>query len=362
MHAGKYLPGLMAAFAVLPAHAQQTTPAPTPAPTRPPITTIPAIIPERFSIGPPTQTPTPQPTPTPTPVVTPTPRATTAAPPQRVPVPQAIQPQALPSPVATPKIAVTPVPQAVPVQPQVIASPTPAPIGEGSAPAETPPWLWALLGAGLTAVAGLAALLVLRRRRPVAEPLVPVAEAAPAAPLPPVRGPSPARVVPPAPVAAEPFEIAIQPQRIEIGAQEIAIEIELLIANSSGAAADGVRLSVAAIAANPQQDAQLAAFLAQSQFAPVSDPFDLAAGAGGRLPVHLMLPRNTLHVVELGGHPMFVPIVVVDVRYRSGLSIRRHSAAFMLGGAGQSGKPAPIWLDRGQPRGPFAASRYIPSR
>ncbi|RYY23448.1 MAG: hypothetical protein EOP62_20095 [Sphingomonadales bacterium] len=358
MHEGKYLPGLIVAFAALPAHAQQASPTPTPPP--PTITTIPAIIPERFSIGPPNQTPTPVPVPTPTPTAapaaTPTPRVT--APVQRPPAPQATQAIAAPTP--SPTVIATPVPDMVPPKPQVIASPLPAPV-----PTEqSSPLLWALLGAGATASAGFAGWLLLRRRRAIEEVPAPVvvAPAAPPSPppqLPPTRGVTPARVTPP--VSAEPFEIIFQPLRIEIGTQEIVIDLELLIANTSGTGADGVRVSAAAISASPRQDAVLAAFQGQSQFAEMAGPFDLPAGEGGRLPLQLRLARDTLHVVDLGGRPMFVPIVAIDLRWRAGLSIRRHAASFMLGGAGPSGKPAPIWLDRGQPRGPFVASRYTPS-
>ncbi len=250
--------------------------------------------------------------------------------------------------------------QAAPVQPQIIASPTPAP-----APVQQPAsqaWLWALLGAGGTAAAGLAGWALLRRRRPVEDeaPVV-VAEAA-TAPPPAVRGPSPKPLAPPpAPASADPFEIILQPLRIQIGEREVSIELELTIANTTASSADGIRLTFAAISASPRQDAQLASLHANSQLAPSADPFDLAAGSRGRSPLRLILPREEVHVVDLGGRAMFVPIVAIQLRWRAGLSIRHYSASFMLGGAGQGGKIAPIWLDRGQPRGPFAASRYLPA-
>ncbi len=364
MHAGKYLPGLIVAFAALPAHAQQTAPspapAPTPSPTRPPVTILPAIVPERFSIGPPTQTPTP--VPTAAPALVPTPNAAAASPtpraPLREPVRLAPAPQAVatptPRPVATPSLVpvTTPSPIVTPAQPQVIATPAADEASGG------PPWLWALIGAGATAAIGLAGWLLARRRRPEAE-----AEPLPAAlasPMPPVRGPSP-RITLPQPSAAEPFDIAVQPVSVEIGEHQVLIGIELLIANTSGTAAEGIRMTAAAISASPRQDSQIAAFLNGSQIAQADTPFDLAAGAGGRVPVQLMLPREALHVVDLGGRPMFVPIVAIDLRWRGGLSIRRFGASFMLGGAGPSRKPGPVWLDRGQPRGPFAASRYRPA-
>lgn len=176
-----------------------------------------------------------------------------------------------------------------------------------------------------------------------------------------MRGPSPKPLVAPPVVSNDPFELALQPLSVEIGEREILIALDLAIANMTGAGADAIRLSLAALSASPRQDAALADFHAGSQLAPSTAPFDLEAGVGGRLPVQLVLPREALHVVDVGGRPMFVPIVAIDLRWRAGLSIRRYAASFMLGGAGQGGKLAPIWLDRGQPRGPFAASRYRPA-
>jgi hypothetical protein len=225
-----------------------------------------------------------------------------------------------------------------------------------------PPWLWALIGAGGTAGAGGAGWLLLRRRRPEEEEPVAYESEAPAAPAPPVRGPSPARLAPAAPVTDDPFSIAIRPIKIQVGEREVVIDVELLISNSSDRAADAVRLAVVPISASPRQDAEIAAFHAASQLAPSTAPFDLPAGEGGRMPITLSLPRQAVHVVDLGGRPMFVPMVAVDIRWRAGLSIRRFAASFMLGMAGQGGKLGPVWLDRGQPRGPFAASRYQRAR
>jgi hypothetical protein len=278
---------------------------------------------------------------------------------QRTPVPQTVQP--LPRPAAAPVASATasPLPEVAPVQPQIAASPAAASVP--AQPSAPQPWIWALIGAGATAAIGLAGWLLLRRRRPEEESVVPEASAPtpPPPPAPPVRGPSPARVAPPtAPASADPFNIAVQPLRIHIGERELVIEIELLISNATDAAADGVRLAVAPISASPRQDAEIAAFHAGSQLVPSTAPFDLPVAQGGRMPVRLSLPRDAVHVVDVGGRPMFVPIVAIDLRWRAGLSVRRFATSFMLGAAGQGGKLGPIWLDRGQPRGPFAASRY----
>jgi len=76
------------------------------------------------------------------------------------------------------------------------------------------------------------------------------------------------------------------------------------------------------------------------------------------MPVRLAIPRSGVNVVQVSGRPMFVPIVLIDLRWRGGLSIRRFGADFMLGTAGQGDKLGPIWLDRPAPSGALAAHRY----
>ena len=87
--------------------------------------------------------------------------------------------------------------------------------------------------------------------------------------------------------------------------------------------------------------------------------FDLGSGAGGRLPVRLALRRDALHVVQAAGRPMAVPMMLIDLRWRAGISIRRFGADFMIGTAGQGQKLGPIWLDRPSV-GALSATRYLP--
>lgn len=155
------------------------------------------------------------------------------------------------------------------------------------------------------------------------------------------------------------FELAINPTRVSYGEREIVLEFELLIGNVSGSAAENIRVTLAAMSAQPQQDAVITGFHAGPQGEPAGQPFDLLAGGGGRMPARLTLPREGIHVVQVGGRPMFVPMVLIDLRWRGGLSIRRFGADFMLGTAAQGGKLGPLWLDRPAPAGPLAASRYF---
>lgn len=380
-----WLCGLAAASIAAPlAHAQDTpapgsgtTPIITPPPSvRPQPQQLPGVIPERFSIA-----PAPSPTPAPVPTPTPAPAASTAAPqaqPQRT-MPVA---RATPTPREAVPVAASPAPSASAVPtavPSPVAQPIPAPLPvQTVAPAPgaastTPPWIWAAAGAGGTALLGLGGWLLLGRRRREEDEAEdyqaePVAIDAPPVQPPPGLGraapaPAPAPVLPaapaPAPLGADPFQLGINPHRIVFAESEVLLEFELLIANSSGAAAENVRVAYAAMSAHARQDEVIAGFHGGPPGEPGGPPFDLPAGGGGRMPVRLAIPRSGVNVVEVGGRPMFVPIVLIDLRWRGGLSIRRFGADFILGTAGQGDKLGPIWLDRPAPTGQLAANRYL---
>jgi hypothetical protein len=148
---------------------------------------------------------------------------------------------------------------------------------------------------------------------------------------------------------------------LDLAHQGALLEFELAIANASDAALDGLRVSLALISANPDQDAIIAGFFGGPQGNAAGPPVDVAPGAGGTIPARLALPRELIHLVTIGARPMFMPMLLVDLRWRSGLSIRRHGAAFMVGMAGEGGKLGPIWTDRGPSRRTgLSASRYVP--
>lgn len=367
---------LAAGIAAPVVHAQQTTtpaptPAPTPTPSRPPnLMYLPNVTPERFTLG--TPSPAPAPTPTlvtpPAPVATATPRATAPArstsrpSATRAPVTQATPPAGI-APTGTPVAVPSPIATAAP------APALPAPVVPATQPAGTPGWLWMLIGAGATALV-FGGIWALQRRRRAGE-LEEYEAAAPAPALPPPAMPArpvgpPPGIAPkaaPPPAAApsgEPFEIILRPARIEVTERDIVLECELLIGNTQASAAENVRVNMAMMTASPDQDRNIAGFHANPMVDPAGTPFDLAAGAGGRMPMRLALPRELIHVVEVAGRPMFVPLVMIELKWRAGISIRRFGADFMVGTAGQGGKVGLIWLDRNQQARELAATRYLP--
>lgn len=221
----------------------------------------------------------------------------------------------------------------------------------------------------------LGAFWALRRRRrapdagfetspePVAVPEPPLRAAPPGIAPRPQPAARPAAAAPPvSPTGSDPFELIVRPLHLEMNAEEVLLEIELLIGNLQPGPAEAIRPSLALISANPDQDLHVAGFHANPVADPAGRAFDLAAGAGGRMPARLRVRREHLHVVQVGGRPMFVPLVMVDLRWRAGLSVRRFGADFMIGTAGQGPKLGPIWLDRAQLPAPLAATRYFPKQ
>jgi len=211
-------------------------------------------------------------------------------------------------------------------------------------------WSWLLLGAfGLVATAG-AGWWFRRRLVPAApEPTAtsPASPAAAAAPRPALSSP------------ADPIAIEIVSAQIAFSAETVVFDLEIDVVNAGSQVAEGLRPALALISASPDQDRWRAAFHAGPPPQNQGGPVDVAAGGRLRLPARLTLHREQLHVVTHGGRPMFVAMLLCDLRWRSGLSLHRFGADFLIGAAGQGARPGPIWLDRPAPPA-LAAISYAP--
>jgi len=138
------------------------------------------------------------------------------------------------------------------------------------------------------------------------------------------------------------------------------LDFEMGLVNASGVTAEGLKIALMMASASPAQDEHIAGFHAAPAVPLAGPPVDISSGEGGRVPGKLLLEARHIHVVRIGDRPMFVPIVMIDLRWRGGLSLRHHAADFMVGTAGQGGKLGPIWLDRGaQRQSGLAANRYF---
>jgi hypothetical protein len=312
--------------------------------------------------------PAPRPSPTPTPSA----RPSSTAP----------APRATPAPVETPAAPVAAAPQPAPAPtPAPVAQATPAPVAVAPAPSESGGigwWPWAL--AGVLVVGGAGFFLGRRSRsaeapaplalQTVADPVSPpprLSSTTPAAPAPAFpAAPTPA-AAPAAPVAAgaDPSSaglvVSIEPRQGGFSGDEALVAFELLITNEGGSRAEDIRAVLGMITANAEQDRLISGFHSGARLAQALDPFSLAPGESRRLSGRLSLPSDSLNVVTVGDRPMFVPIVLANLRWRAGISIRSTGAAFMVG-TGQGERPGPFWLDRGgKLHDRLTARRYAPA-
>lgn len=178
-------------------------------------------------------------------------------------------------------------------------------------------------------------------------------------PFPPRPSPRlPERPTPPS--DTPPFAVRVTAATLGFADTELRFELELEIANTRSERAEAIRPALALISAHPNQDVDIAAFHAATAAMAQAQAFDLAPGGALRLPVRMALPRSRLHLVSLGGRPMFVALLMLDLRWRAGLSIRRSGADFLIGSAGGTERPGPIWLDRPAPAA-LAAIAYRPA-
>jgi hypothetical protein len=304
------------------------------------------------------------------------PAAETPAPPATAPVTEAP---------ATPPPATAPAPTAEAVPADAAPADASAQTSETqTATTAAPLWPWVLGGLAVI-IAGIGALLLMRRRRdetdyvappvvvrePVAareEPRLPVAPAAPivadptpqpyAAPVVPIPASAPrhepevARVDPlgeahaeaelakpeqaevaaiadaPAPVANRPWlEFGLRPVRAGTNEEEALVDVELTVGNAGDTPARDVRISTFLLA--DAEGSEMEQLLTERGVDASVPPVTIAPGDGTRVDAHLAVPKG-----ELGR--TFNPVVVAEARYtlpdgREG----RTAAAFRIG------RPAP---------------------
>ena len=295
-----------------------------------------------------TPTPAPGPTVAAPPVVLATPTLTPRPGIDDVPTPVFV-PNARPTPAsARPTPTVTPAasPSATPT-----ISPTPTPSATNAAPLpietvilpqqrDLPAWVWVAGGAALLLI--LLGWLGLRRQRDVEdedgwEDEV-VEEAVP-----------PGTFIEPIPARSDDrarLSVALRPTRAGLNLISATAECEVTIVNLGKLVAEDVRASLRLMSARDGQEAELAAFYADTGGRPATPTFSLAPGEERRFRAVTALPHDAIHSIDAGGRPMFVPLVGLSVRYRDGEGLRRVGQAFMLGvDQGGSAKLAPFWLD-----------------
>ena len=339
-----------------PQPAPTPVPPPTPAPprvapTQPPTTTIPSPAPARRETAAPD---TPRAAPATSAAAPDSGRQTgTDLPPLQTDTPE----------VAAPTVAAAPASDATPIA----ATP-------GETPSGTPLWAWILavlaaLGAGLwywrrrPALAGPADDPVAGAPRPAVPPPAPRAATSPAPR--PAPAPEPARpTLPAGPRAASPLVnraagerravvgMALDIRGIRFAPDHVVVAFSLHLINQGILPATGLMVRIALNQGSAMPEVVLGRFFDGAGGSVLRDDMTLDAGAGEELTTEVMLPRAAIEPLMIGGKPMLVPVIALDVTYHwdgEGEAFGQNAGSFVLGreqGASGSDKLAPLALDR----------------
>lgn len=198
------------------------------------------------------------------------------------------------------------------------------------------------------------------RRRSMHEPEEEAYAPIPAPPPPPPPVAPTAASAPP-PAAAAPT-VELRPIELATQGPDALLRFELLLRNDGAVPLEGVRPVVVLGSAGPELANQIARFHAAAPTMSAAAQFDLPPGEARRLTGELILPGTAMHVTEVNDRAMIVPVVLVDLRWRGGLSIRADGVAFLIGtGSSETAKLGPIWVDRsGQRFTRLDARRFNP--
>ncbi|MES2338885.1 MAG: hypothetical protein V4537_12385 [Pseudomonadota bacterium] len=337
---------------------------------------------ERYSLPPgnsQTPAPTPVPTATPVPAPTPTPRPTAtrtpaAALPTSTPTPSTVRapaptPTASATPAAVPTTDAQPSPEASAAVPLPDATPT----GLASEPAVTPlpqtprdgwRWLWWTIGMLVVGAGGFA--LWRRGQGNPSDPVAHVVEPAERDAVPAAAAPTPSPpAAPVAPVAPQPkrtLSLDFRAQRLWTRGPDAFLAFEMIVTNAAAAAIDAIRPVVTLASAGPETAAEIAEFTARASQLPGGDPFTLQPGETRSVAGELMLPGDAMYVTTAADRELIVPLALVSLQWRAGLSIGTTSDAFVIGtGDPSSPRLGPIWVDRsGQEYLRLDARRFTP--
>ncbi|HEY0626740.1 MAG TPA: hypothetical protein VGD10_08395 [Allosphingosinicella sp.] len=205
-----------------------------------------------------------------------------------------------------------------PAAPAAIA---PSPVQQPLSNVAPPPAysMWIALGAGLLLLLGLLAWF--RSRRAVAEPALARARLAEpeAAPAPqPMPRPAPVPVAPVVDQALRPWlDIEFKPEKLVATDQDTSVHFQLLVKNNGQSAARNVRITAKMFNPSPDQKEAIKAFFAtplEAKGEPVTIPPQLAA----RFKPSVVMPRESIRVLEVQGRPIFVPTVAINIQYEWG--------------------------------------------
>lgn len=159
--------------------------------------------------------------------------------------------------------------------------------------------------------------------------------------------PSPPAAPASSPAAERVIGIDFRPQRLWTRGPDAHLAFEVIFTNTGATALSGVRPTITLASAGPDTAAEVAAFTASVPSLPANDPFDLRPGQTRTIIGELTLPGSAMYVTTVSDREMIVPVAMVGVAWRGGLSVASAAEAFVVGtGDTTSARLGPIWVDR----------------
>ena len=132
------------------------------------------------------------------------------------------------------------------------------------------------------------------------------------------------------------------PDRAVVTDREVVLQFEMTITNSGSAPARDVLVEGKLVTAHAAQDAEIAGFFAAPEG--TGDRMALIPPLGRiALKSAVRLPLDQLHSFEVDGRRLFVPLVALNILFRSGAGDGHASASFLVGrGSDDDAKLAPF--------------------
>lgn len=146
--------------------------------------------------------------------------------------------------------------------------------------------------------------------------------------------------------------MALDIRSIRFAADHVAVGFTLHLQNQGMLPATGLMVRLALGQGSAMPEAVLGRFFDGAGGSVLRDDMELGVGAGDALSTEVMLPRTAIEPLMIGGKPMLVPVMALDVTYHwdgEGEAFGQNAGSFVLGrqqGTGPHDKLAPLPLDR----------------
>jgi len=143
------------------------------------------------------------------------------------------------------------------------------------------------------------------------------------------------------------LNVQFQPDRAVVTEREVLLQFDVTLTNSGSAPARDVLVEGKLVTAHAGQDQEIAAFFQQPEA--TGDRIPGVAPLGKlSLKSAVRLPLEQLHSFQIEGRTLFVPLVALNILFRSGAGEGQASASFLVGrGNDEDEKLAPFRLDLG---------------